>query len=79
MAKAKAKAKKQSLDLAIALVLNETQWSELYYAVTSKMAAVDNGVYGSSLTTAKKNEWMRDLNAIASEITKQLDKNGVTY
>ena len=54
---------------------------ELYYAVTSKMANIQNDFYSQNgdMPKREKDKWLKDLGACHDEIQRVLDLNGVTY
>lgn len=45
--------------------LTESQWSEIYYALTSKISSVSTGMYGRE---ADDGRWVSDLQAIVDAI-----------
>ena len=65
--------------IEITLKLSESDWGEIYYALTSKRAYVRNHHYGDSDFEINVPKWIDQLNRIIRTVKQTLFKNKVSF
>lgn len=65
-------------DYTIELTLDDSEWSEIYYAVDSKYHRLEDGYYGDPKHPDVV-RWMQQMEGIRDKLEDEFDKHKVTY
>jgi len=63
----------------VELTMSEEEWAEVYYAVDSKLANMENGVYDGIEEEVNVETWKNTLQRVKMKLGMALEQKGVEY